>query len=111
MRRVVGFFGAVLAFTSVDGPPAAAHGHGHGSHGHAHHAHHHSLFLGAVPFYAPRPVYYHPPEEVTVIAPLDVLPQPGDCRLFQGDALFRGTGQPYYGAACFGSDLRWHAAR
>ncbi len=67
-----------------------------------------------MPFYAPRPVYYYPnypPNAVIVTAPLDALPQPGDCRLFQGDALLQGTGQPYYGAACFGSDFRWHAAR
>ena len=113
MRRTALVFGAVLAVALVDGEPARAHGHGHSGSGHSHHGHHHhhGAIIGAVPFYGARPLYYYAPADVTVTTTLNLSPQPGECRLFQGDAFLDATGQPFYGTACFGPDFRWHVAR
>ncbi|HEX9463106.1 MAG TPA: hypothetical protein VGB82_10950 [Alphaproteobacteria bacterium] len=43
--------------------------------------------------------------------PLQAQPAPGECRAFQGDAVFAGTTQPFYGTACFQPDGAWHIAR
>jgi len=114
MCRMVRVLGTVLALATTDGEPARAHGHGHshgGGHGHSHHGHHHHpLLFGAVPFYAPRPIYYYP-ADVTVTTTLNLSAQPGECRPFQGDAVVDATGEPFYGTACFGPDFRWHVAR
>ena len=113
MRRMAQVLGAVLAVASIDGEPARAHGHGHGhshsGHGHSHHHHHHPMIIGAVPFYGPLPLYH--PADITVTTTLDLSPQLGECRPFEGDATLDATGQPFYGTACFGPDLRWHVAR
>lgn len=107
--------GAGLAATLASAP-AMAHGH-HG--GHAHHGHrgfgHRGVIIGAAPLFGPRPFYYHPyypyyaPATVYVMpSPVYSAPWPGECRVFQGDAVVDGTGEPYEGTACWQPDGRWH---
>jgi hypothetical protein len=68
--------------------------------------------LGA-PYYYPYYAYpysypYYPSDVLTPTVPLYSPPVVGECRAFQGNAVFTGTPQPFYGTACFGADGRWH---
>lgn len=100
---------SALATLALSGAPAAAHGHGgHGGHfgghhgggfHHFHHGFHH--FHGG--FFRPfwfGPTYWPPPYYS--------VPAPGQCRVFQGDALIAGTNQPFFGTACWQPDGMWH---
>ncbi|HEX9463107.1 MAG TPA: hypothetical protein VGB82_10960 [Alphaproteobacteria bacterium] len=99
--------------------------HGGGFHGQGHfsghpHFFHHPFVVGGVgafyyPYYPYYPDYYYysayPSDVVVVTTPLYAVPLPGECRPFQGNAVFAGSTQPFYGTACFQADGVWHILR
>jgi hypothetical protein len=91
---------AITAMATMIVVPAAAHHH-HGSR--SHHAR-----AGAGLLFLPQPAYYAPAPAMTVIAaPLYSAPWPDHCRVFRGNARIAGSGQPFYGTACWQPDGTW----
>ncbi len=129
MRRVPRALVLGLIASGLIVGPALARGHGggghgghhggfHGGHGGFHHhgfAHGHAFFFGGAfvgpypfPYYG-YPYYYDAAGPYPVApSPLYSAPMPGQCRVFQGEAVIAGTGQPFYGTACLQPDGAWH---
>lgn len=104
--------GGSVSFGFYSGPGY----HHHPRHYHRHHGHWGPRYRSGIVIY-PAPVYYPPPRPVyyhsypVYPAPAYVTPHPAltrQCTTYNGDATIDGSGQPFYGRACLGTDGRWH---
>jgi len=101
MRRAAVTSAIAIAASLAAATPALAHHSGHHSHAYR------GVVIGAVPVFGLP--YYNPAGLIYVVpTPVYSAPWPGECRVFQGNAVVAGSGLPFAGTACWQPDGRWH---